>query len=213
LALAVSLSATPAVAQEPAEAIESGEAIIVTGTRIRRPDLESAKPIVAIPAQNIQHSGQPNLTDLLAQTPALYNSETNYSAAGSQARMGGTRVNLLNLRNLGANRTLVLVNGRRHIAGVPGEAAVDINTIATSLVERVDILTGGVSAIYGADGVSGVVNFVTKRDFEGLEITGQNGLTNYGDGSDHLLSITGGTNFAGGRGNIAASYEYRGQSR
>lgn len=213
LALTVSFTATPAFAQETAEVIESGDAIIVTGTRIRRPDLESAVPVVAITAETIQQSGQTNLTDLLAQTPALFNSETSYDAAGSNARFGGAGVNLLNLRNLGANRTLVLVNGRRHVAGVPGEAAVDINTIPTSLVDRIDTLTGGVSAIYGADGVSGVVNFITKRDFEGLEFTAQNGLSTYGDGSDHLVSVTAGTNFADGRGNIAGSYEFRGKSR
>ena len=117
------------------------------------------------------------------------------------------------MRNLGTDRTLVLVNGRRHIAGVSGSASVDISTIPTDLVERVDILTGGVSAIYGADGVSGVVNFVLKRDFEGITARGQMGISERGDAANRYGSITAGTNFADGRGNIAVSYEYDANDR
>lgn len=199
--------------QEPTEEAEAGEDIIVTGTRIQRPEAATATPVVAITAENIVQSGINNVTELLAQSPALFNSETNFDAAGSQARTGAAGVNLLNLRNLGANRTLVLVNGRRHVAGVSGEAAVDTNTIPVSLIERVDILTGGVSSVYGADGVSGVVNFVMKRNFEGIDIRAQNGISDFGDAESNFASVTVGKNFADNRGNIALNYEFRKDGR
>ncbi len=158
--------------------------------------------------------GRTNLTDLLVQTPALVNSTTSYDSAGSQAAgFGDAGINFLDLRNLGTQRTLVLVNGRRHVAGMPGEASVDINTIPVDLIERIDVLTGGVSAIYGADGVSGVVNFVTKRNFEGLAIRGQGGVSGHGDADNRFLSITGGHNFLDNRGNVALSYEYNTDKR
>lgn len=209
--------ALPAHAQDvdpaPVQTSADTDQIIVTGTRIVRPDLDLPSPVVSVSEEAIAQSGQTNITELLAQSPALYNSETNYDAAGSQARFGGAGVNVLNLRNLGAQRTLVLVDGRRHIAGVPGESAVDINTIPISLISRVDVLTGGASAVYGADGVSGVVNFVMKDDFEGLEFRGQQGISDFGDAEETFLSGTAGTNFGGGRGNFAVSYEYRRQGR
>lgn len=205
------VSVTPASAQE---AESADEVIVVTGSRIAvDPNVETAAPIVSVSRETIENSGQTNITALLAQTPALFNSETNYDAAGSQARFGGAGVNLLDLRNLGANRTLVLVNGRRHIAGVPGEAAVDINTIPVGLIDRIDVLTGGASAIYGADGVSGVVNFVLKRDFEGIDVRAQQGISNSSDAPSSFLSATVGKNFSDGRGNIALSYEYRREGR
>ena len=187
--------------------------ILVTGSRIARPEADNAAPVTAITAENIEQSGQINLTELLTQNPALIGSENNYDAAGSQARFGGAGVNLLNLRNLGAKRTLVLVDGRRHVAGAPGEAAVDTNTIPTALVERIDVLTGGVSSIYGADGVSGVVNFIMKRDFEGLDMRAQQGISDFDDAESTLFSVTAGRNIADGRGNLALSYEFRRQER
>ncbi|HEY5666051.1 MAG TPA: TonB-dependent receptor, partial [Gammaproteobacteria bacterium] len=117
-------------------------------------------------------------------------------------------LNLLNLRNLGTDRTLVLVNGRRHVASDPGSAAVDINTIPTDLIERVDILTGGASALYGADGVSGVVNFVLKDNFEGFTTRAQFGSPDQGGGDNAFVSVLGGYNFGGGRGNITVSLEH-----
>nr|WP_283773397.1 TonB-dependent receptor [Altererythrobacter sp. KTW20L] len=207
----------PAVAQDVdttgAAASDGGDIIFVTGSRIARPETDNAAPVVSITAQNIEQSGLTNITELLTQTPSLFNSEDNFDAAGSQARFGGAGVNLLNLRNLGAKRTLVLVDGRRHVAGAPGEAAVDINTIPTALVERIDVLTGGVSPIYGADGVSGVVNFVMKDDFEGLDFRAQQGISDFGDAESTFVSATVGRQVHGGRGNIALSYEFRRDER
>ncbi len=192
---------------------EQGNVILVTGTRIQRPEAAAATPIVAVTAENIEQSGLTNVTELLTQTPALFNSEDNFDAAGSQARTGAAGVNLLDLRNLGPERTLVLVDGRRHIAGVSGEAGVDINTIPVGLIERIDVLTGGVSSVYGADGVSGVVNFIMRRDFEGVDFRAQQGISDFGDASSSFISATVGKNFADDRANIALSYEFRKDAR
>ena len=187
--------------------------IVVTGSRIRPTVTATAAPVVAFTARDIEQSGQTNLTELLTEIPALFNSTDNFDAAGSQARNGAAGVNLLNLRNLGSQRTLVLVNGRRHISGIAGESAVDITSIPIALIDRVDVLTGGVSPVYGADGVSGVVNFVTKRDFEGIDLRAQTGMSNFGDAESLFLSGTVGQNFASGRGNVAFAVEYRGDER
>lgn len=213
IALATALTASPiflAGANAQETSTSQGGVILVTGSRIaRNPEVEGPNPVVSLGSETIEQSGETNLTELLTEVPALFGSEDNFAAAGSQARTGAAGVNLLNLRNLGANRTLVLVNGRRHVAGVSGEAAVDITTLPVALLDRVDILTGGVSSVYGADGVSGVVNFITKRDFEGLDLRGQLGISDFNDAGSAFMSATAGKNFAGGRGNIAASYEYR----
>lgn len=212
--------AAPAVhAQELASEGQSDSAsdslIVVTGSRISRgPEFSSPNPIVTVDASAIEASGQTNLTEFLADTPALLGSVRNIDVAGSNlpnAQLVG--VNFLNLRNLGTGRTLVLVDGKRHVAGYPGSAAVDVNTIPTDLVQSVDVLTGGVSAVYGADGVSGVVNFRLKRDFEGLSLRAQNGISKRGDAGERFAGVTVGRNFADGRGNIALAYEFNQSDR
>ncbi|RYD60661.1 MAG: TonB-dependent receptor, partial [Sphingomonadales bacterium] len=182
--------------------------IVVTGSRIARPEISLPNPVVSFTAATIEQSGRTNLTDFLVQNPALLGSLTSADQSGSTGGFGATGTNLLDLRNLGTDRTLVLVDGRRHVAGLPGSAAVDINTIPKDLIDRIDVQTGGASAIYGADGVSGVVNFVLKRNFEGLSIRGQTGISNYGDAGNKYFAITAGKNFADDRGNVALSYEY-----
>lgn len=216
--LSALLVAAPALAQDAeatateAEATEE-TAIVVTGSRIARPEVDSPNPVISVTNETIQQSGLTNLTDVLVQNPALLASSTTSDAGGSTALFGGVGINLLNLRNLGTDRTLVLVNGRRHISGISGSAAVDINTIPNALIERIDVLTGGVSAIYGADGVSGVVNFVLKRDFEGLDARFQSGISSRGDAGNIYGSLTAGTNFADNRGNFAVNYEYNREER
>ena len=222
IALSIALLTQPAFAQdETPESIADASAdadapvIIVTGSRIARPELAEPNPIVAITSEQIERSGDTSVVDTLMRNPALISSIGTSRGAGSNSDLGlgETGVNLLDLRNLGVKRTLVLVNGKRHVAGVPETAAVDITSIPQDLIERVDVLTGGASAVYGADGVSGVVNFVLKRDFEGLMARAQTGWTTYGDGNQTLASVTAGKNFADGRGNVAVSYEYAYQQR
>ncbi|HVF94465.1 MAG TPA: TonB-dependent receptor, partial [Sphingomonas sp.] len=199
----------------PTAALPEGEddSIVVTGSRIYRAEIDSPTPLVSYSEADIALSGRVNLTDFLAQNPALLGSVTSVRSSGTAASSGATGVNLLNLRNLGTQRTLVLVDGRRHVAGLPGTAAVDVSTIPTDLVERVDVTTGAASAIYGADAVSGVVNFALKRNFAGLTARAQNGVSEYGDGGSRLVAVTAGKNFADDRGNIALAYEFRDTDR
>lgn len=201
----------PPVIQAPAPAAPTEtdrNEVVVTGTRITQPDFQFSNPIISVGADTIQNAGTTNLTNLLQDIPALVGSSTSNDNAGSNAGIGQTGLNLLNLRNLGTARTLVLVNGRRHVAADPNSTAVDTNTIPIELVDRIDVLTGGASAIYGADGVSGVVNFVTKTDFEGLSLRAQVGAPEK-DGAENIFaSLTGGQNFMDGKLNIAGSVEY-----
>ncbi len=212
LAAAV-LAPSMANAQNAGDAVVEEDIIIVTGSRIVRPELELANPVVSVSEATIQRSGTTNLTDFLTDVPALIGSSGSNDNSGSGAGIGATGLNLLDLRNLGVDRTLVLVDGRRHVGSFAGSQAVDINLIPNALIERVDVLTGGASAIYGADGVTGVVNFVMKRNFEGLAVDGQAGISEYGDAGQKQLSVTVGRNFGGGRGNVAFAYMYGKEDR
>ncbi|HTK58259.1 MAG TPA: TonB-dependent receptor [Sphingomicrobium sp.] len=182
-------------------------AIVVTGSRIKQPNLESTVPVTSISGQEFFETGQTSIGDTLNELPAL---RSTFSQANSTRFLGTGGLNLLDLRGLGTQRTLVLVNGRRHIASdILGNAVeVDINTIPTDLVERVDVVTGGNSAIYGSDAIAGVVNFVLKQDYEGLQVRGQGGISKYGDAGNYYISALGGMNFADGRGNVALNFEY-----
>jgi iron complex outermembrane receptor protein len=199
----------------PAEA--EPEDVVVTGSRIARPEFAAPNPITSFDAAAIQQSGNTNVTTFLQRVPALTGSLDSTQTAGGDAvyrnPFGAAGLNELNLRNLGVDRTLVLVNGRRHVAGASNSAAVDINSIPTDLIERVDVLTGGASAVYGADGVSGVVNFILKRDFEGVSARAQMGISQYGDAGNRFVSIAAGHNFADGRANLSLAYEYSAEDR
>lgn len=207
--------ATGVASAEEDAAAPDAEAIIVTGSRIPRIEYSGPNPVVAVTAAQIENSGDTNITDYLVRNPALLASIGSTQAAGqnTDVGLGATGVNLLDLRNLGTDRTLVLVNGKRHVSGLPETAAVDINSIPQELIDRVEVLTGGASAVYGADGVSGVVNFVLKRNFEGLVAKAQTGVTTYGDGRQTQFAVTAGKNFSEGRGNFALNYEYSDQKR
>ncbi len=234
------LSATPAFAQQPAadqappealqseQAIESGqpdcnvpagtalppgcapvssEAITVTGTRIRRPNLESPLPVTSIGGQEFFQTGNVSVGDKLAEVPSI---RSTFTQANSTRFLGTAGLNLLDLRGLGTVRTLVLVNGRRHVGGdvLSSGVSVDVNTIPTDLIERVDVVTGGNSAVYGSDAIAGVVNFVLKQDYDGIMLRGQGGQSKYGDADSYFISGLFGKNFAEGRGNIAVNLEY-----
>lgn len=200
---------TPAIAQETAPSAQPAqvEEIVVTGTRIRVPDYEGASPIASVSGEALANAGVTNVTDFLTDQPALAGSTTlqQNSNAGDRGSVG---LNLLNLRELGEQRTLVLVNGRRHVAAQPGSASIDINTIPVALIDRVDVLTGGASAVYGADGVSGVVNFILKDDFDGMDVRAQTGWSDQGGGENNFFSVLYGKNMLDGRANVTISGEY-----
>ncbi|WP_374526095.1 TonB-dependent receptor plug domain-containing protein [Sphingopyxis sp.] len=209
IAFAQEQSADEDVQATSSDSSSQGDAIVVTGSRIARPrDFTSPAPLVTIGADRLQQSGSTNLTDILTGYPALVGSTTSGDTSGDDASIGEAGLNLLNLRNLGTQRTLVLVDGRRHVSGSPGSQSVDINTIPSDLVERVEIVTGGASALYGADAVTGVVNFILKRDFEGLNARAQAGISQRGDSGQRLISVTAGKNFLDGRANLTLAYEY-----
>ena len=155
--------ATPALAQE-----SLGE-IVVTGSRIRSANLESTTPVTQVTAADVVTQGVTRIEDLVNQLPQAF------AAQNVTLSNAATGTATLNLRGLGSPRTLVLIDGRRMPYGgvTSASAAPDINQIPTQMVERVDILTGGASAVYGSDAVAGVVNFIMKKDFEGVQVTSQ----------------------------------------
>lgn len=203
------------VAQSGNEA-ESSKAetndIVVTGSRIARPNLSSPNPITSVSGEEFFQTGKVSIGDQLNQLPQL---ASTFSQSNSTRFLGTAGLNLLDLRGLGTQRTLVLVNGRRHVAGdiLNSGTSVDTNTIPTDLIERVDIVTGGESAVYGSDAIAGVVNFVLKDHYQGVEARAQSGVSTYGDGSAQFASVLAGKNFSEGRGNIAVNAEYAHQSQ
>jgi outer membrane receptor protein involved in Fe transport len=203
---AASGAAQTDAAAPAAQAPESNTAgIVVTGTRIRRPNLSSPVPITSMTAEELPEQGQASIGDALNDLPSL---RSTFSQQNSGASIGTAGENFLDLRGLGTTRTLVLVNGRRHVTESVGNFVVDVNTIPQELVERIDIVTGGEAAVYGSDAVAGVVNFVLKRDFNGLRFRVQDGVSSRGDRPIQVATMTAGRNFADGRGNIAVSLEY-----
>ena len=185
--------------------------IVVTGSRIARPNLDSVTPVTSLSAAELTNNGRVSTGDVLNDLPALANT---FSQANSTRFLGTSGLNLLDLRGLGPQRTLVLVNGRRHVAAdiLNNAVSPDVNTIPTDLIERVDVVTGGDSAIYGSDAIAGVVNFVLKDKFDGLQARVQGGISQHGDAGNYYASLLGGKNFAGGRGNVAINLEYARQN-
>lgn len=192
-------------AETTADSGNVAEVITVTGSRIRRPNLDSTVPVASIQARDLIDRGSLSLGDALAELPQL---GSTFTQANSTRFIGTAGINRLDLRNLGTTRTLVLVNGRRHVTSSPGTYDVDTNTIPSDLLDRVDIVTGGNSAIYGSDAIAGVVNFVMKTDFEGLRLRGQAGISDEGDAASQFVSLTAGKNFFDGRLNISFAGEY-----
>jgi outer membrane receptor protein involved in Fe transport len=188
---------------------EGLEQVVVTGSRIATTGIESPTPLQIVGAEDIDTSGVANLQDLLLQNPAF--GTPTISRTNSNFQTSSAGVATVDLRNLGTARTLVLVNGRRFVAGIPGEAAVDLNTIPQQFIERVEILTGGASSVYGSDAVAGVVNIIYKKDFEGVELEGQYGGSAEGDSHETQVGLTLGTSTADGRGNIMLHAGYTDQ--
>lgn len=205
--LTMALAASPALAQD-AETAASDDEIIVTGSRIARdPNLTAPLPIQTVDGEIIRLSGEQDLTEVINDLPALLTSTTAENSLNG-IFSGAVGAATLNLRGLGAQRTLTLVNGRRHISGVAGQNVVDVNTIPSALVERIDVLTGGASQVYGADAVTGVVNFVLKRDFDGLDLTVNGGISGQGDGERYGFSAVAGKNLFDDRFNVTVSVDY-----
>ncbi|MEC7422614.1 MAG: TonB-dependent receptor plug domain-containing protein, partial [Pseudomonadota bacterium] len=152
-------------------------AIVVTGSRIARPDVDSASPVTVVGAAEVADTGTVRVEDLVNSLPQVVGGQNAFITNGAS----GTAT--VDLRGLGTARTLVLVNGRRLQPGDPGLPAADLNQIPASLIERVEVLTGGASATYGADAVAGVVNFVMDTDFEGVRLDATYGFYQHDNGT------------------------------
>ncbi|GAB5379446.1 MAG: TonB-dependent receptor [Aliiglaciecola sp.] len=223
-AISIALLTTPfagVVSAQDAATAEDVEKISVTGSRIQRTNLVSSSPVTEITAADIAVSGVTRIEDLLNDMPQIFAAQTSAIANGA------TGTATVDLRNLGSTRTLTLLNGRRLPSGSPqaGGIGADVNQIPAALVERVEILTGGASATYGSDAIAGVVNFILKDDFEGLEFDYQYSFNQHDndnsalqqlntdagfnaptgsttDGKSHDFSVLMGINSADNKGNI-----------
>jgi len=197
IATAGSLGTAPtALAQEQAL-----EEVIVTGSRIRRPGLNSSSPITTIGLEDIEFTQDVEVEKILRDLPSTIPGD------GENVNNGTDGVSTVNLRGLGPERNLVLINGRRLTpANFRGRA--DISTIPTSLIERIDIITGGASAVYGSDAVAGAVNVVLKNNFEGFDLRVNNSTTAENDADMDNISLTLGSALEGGRGNVALNVSW-----
>ena len=188
-------------AEAGAEEEKETEVIQVTGSRIRQPGTESASPIVSIGSDEINLQQQPEIERVLRNMPFTIPGD------GGNVNNGTEGAATVDLRGLGPERNLLLLNGKRMVPfNFNGE--VDTATIPTALIERVDVVTGGASAVYGSDAIAGAVNFILKRNFEGVEIKANHSWTGDDDGDTENLAITLGSNFADDRGNAALSISW-----
>jgi outer membrane receptor protein involved in Fe transport len=211
-ALSVSAHTQPASAQPAPAAADQIDVIVVTGSRIRRAGFDTLEPATVLSREYIDIRGLTNVADALNELPGF---GVGITPQGNQASFG-TGVNYVNRFGLGTNRTLTLINGRRFVASNPptlfGPAApgiqVDLNAVPTTLVERVENLAVGGAPTYGADAIAGVVNVITRRDYEGMEFATSYGTTELSGGDRYNAHGLFGTNFAGGRGNVTVALSF-----
>jgi iron complex outermembrane recepter protein len=201
LVLGLALTSVPSFAQDAVADPDEGAAIVVTGSRIARPDLESTSPVAFVGAEEFELQQATNVEEVLNDMPQVIPATT-----GTSNNPGGG-VATVDLRGLGTQRTLVLVDGRRYIYYSDAQV-VDLNTIPAALIERVDVVTGGASAVYGSDAIAGVVNFITKSDFSGIELNTSYDISEDGDGSRWNVDGTIGANFDDNRGNVVLHAGY-----
>jgi iron complex outermembrane receptor protein len=210
MASAIVGTSAPAFAQDENPCIDAQECpdlteIVVTGSRIPSPD-SSPAPLQRSDAEDIDESGVVNIQELLNQQPVFGSPALNRTNSNFHTDAAG--MGTVDLRNLGENRTLVLLNGRRIVPSVPGTGVVDLNIIPTQLVSRIEVLTGGASSIYGSDAIAGVVNIILDDRFDGLKAEGQSGISEQGDDVRRQASLTYGTSFAEGRGHVVLAGSY-----
>lgn len=213
-AIAVALfwgtSAAAQVADAPAAAPEAAQEtptdVVVTGSRIARDGFQAPTPLTVLGAEDIEATAPANVADFVNDIPSLVGSVT---PANSNLNIsaGTAGINALNLRALGAARTLVLLDGQRSVGSTLG-GLVDVNTFPQGLIKSVEIVTGGASAAYGSDAVSGVVNFVLDKEYKGIKGSAEYGITTYGDAPNYRFNLTAGAEFADGRGHILLNGEY-----
>jgi len=201
---ATSITSVQAFAEEGVEEVER---IAVTGSRINRTDIETASPVTVISSDFISKSGYTSVQEILSMQPAA--SGMSLGATSNNGSGGSATVNL---RGMGTQRTLVLMNGRRMVAsGTGADSSVDLNTIPVSMIQSIEILKDGASAVYGSDAIAGVVNIITKKDYVGTEITADGSITDKGDGESGGISLLHGSELAGGNLVVGLQYSNRGE--
>ncbi|MEQ1580280.1 MAG: TonB-dependent receptor [Steroidobacteraceae bacterium] len=225
LAIAACLSAAAAAAMWPAGVVHAQEAaasqeqgaadaadateldaIVVTGSRIARDGYDAPTPVSVLGVEEIQAAAVASITEFVTQLPSVLGSQTAATNAGSLSN-GQAGIAALNLRSLGSNRTLVLLDGQRSVTSA-ATGLVDVNTFPQALIQRVEIVTGGASAAYGSDAVGGVVNMILDRKYTGMKSNYEYGVTSYDDAPNQTFTLTAGAPFAGGRGHILFNSEY-----
>jgi len=198
--------AAQAQQQQPAQP-QGLEEITVTGSRIVRRDLDAASPIMTVDTARLENSSTISIESVLNQMPQFVPDGTQFDSGAQSSGAATLGISTVNLRGIGANRTLVLVDGRR---AQPANASlvVDLSTIPLAAIERVETITGGASAVYGADALAGVVNFVLKKNFEGVDMDFQTGATAAGDGNETRFSTLLGVNGKSGKSNLMIGLDW-----
>lgn len=206
------LSAGAAFAQDatPAPGDDTGTTqvsdIVVTGSRIARRDYSSNSPLTSVTSETIENTGQVTVEKALTQMPQFSGAQGQSTAGSSSTSLNGGQA-YASLRGLGSKRTLLLLDGKRLQPSNP-DGSVDLNIIPEALIGNVEVITGGASTAYGSDATAGVVNFILKRDVQGVTVASQYGISDYGDGESFRLSVTAGERFADDRGRAVISLDY-----
>lgn len=195
--------ATPAAETENSTQENTNAEITVTGSRVARAGFTTPTPVTVVDTESLTKAAPSTLAEALRELPSLTN--TSGPQRNSGTANGGQ--SFLNLRSLGATRTLTLLDTRR-VVPTNLTGSVDVNIMPSGIVQRVEVVTGGASAAYGSDAVAGVVNFILDKKFTGLKGEVNKGITQYGDNNETRATLSGGIDFAGGRGHILASAEY-----
>lgn len=203
-ALAQEVETVPNASDEQA----SEDRIVVTGSRIRRSDFDSPTPVTSFGVADIEASGTTELSEILLEIPGVSSAVNGSNSQGGVQRAG---LDTVDLRNLGSNRTLTLIDGRRAVSNRANINTISLSTIPDGFVERIEVSTGGASAVYGSDAISGVVNIITETDFEGLELDVRGEINSRGDNERYRIRGRAGSEFSDGRGYalFAASFDDR----
>jgi iron complex outermembrane receptor protein len=188
---------------EPTSEATDVEAIVVTASRVQRNGFSAPTPTTVLGRDELQKTGASNIGQLMQEIPSFQPSLTPASTTISSQQAGG---NFIDLRGLGPNRTLVLVDGRRHVA-TTADGAVDTNVIPSTLIDRVEVVTGGASAAWGSDAVAGVVNLILRKDLEGFEGEVHGGISSQGDNEEWGGALAWGTKFADDKGHFTIAGE------
>lgn len=212
--VAFAVSATSVYAQDTAEASNEGEPIIVTGSRLQRLSVDTREPSIIIGADTMEERGVTNVGDALDQIPAFGPAANN--PVGTQTGGFGAGQTFVDFFGLGSQRTLTLVNGHRYVSSntasifgpIDPGSQVDLNTIPTLMVDRIETIAVGGAPIYGSDAIAGTVNIILKDHYDGVQLSGQTGISSRGDAAQYRLSALAGTSFADGRGDVVVAFDW-----